>query len=128
VICLFSNHFARLFTFFVYRLLFVVLTLSKYFTSNFNVFYYKMDMIGGGISKVFEQSIMNDKKMGKALGGSILLMIVLVFIMKVFIVKWAYNTIMPRLIVNNGNSIQNFKPLSTMESIVVVVLFHFLLH
>ncbi len=85
-------------------------------------------MIGGGISKVFEQSIMNDKKMGKALGGSILLMIVLVFIMKVFIVKWAYNTIMPRLIVNNGNSIQNFKPLSTMESIVVVVLFHFLLH
>jgi len=85
-------------------------------------------MIGGGISKLVEKSIMNDKKMGKALGGSILLMIVLFFIMKVFIVKWAYNTIMPRLIVNNGNSIQNFKPLSTMESIVVVVLFHFLLH
>ena len=47
--------------------------------------------------------------MGKALGGSILLMVALVFIMKVFIVKWAYNTIMPRLIVNNGNSIQKFQ-------------------
>jgi hypothetical protein len=87
-----------------------------------------MDMIGGGISKVVEQSIMNDKKMGKAFGGSILIMVVLIFIMKVFIVKWAYNTIMPRLIVNNGNSIQNFKPLSTMESIVVILLFQFLLH
>jgi len=85
-------------------------------------------MIGGGISKVVEQSIMNDKKMGKAFGGSILIMVVLIFIMKVFIVKWAYNTIMPRLIVNNGNSIQNFKPLSTMESIVVILLFQFLLH
>jgi len=87
-----------------------------------------MDMIGGGISKVVEQSIMNDKKMGKAFGGSILIMVVLIFIMKVFIVKWAYNTIMPRLIVNNGNSIQKFKPLSTMESIVVILLFQFLLH
>ena len=87
-----------------------------------------MDMIGGGISKVVEQSIMKDKKMGKAFGGSILIMVVLIFIMKVFIVKWAYNTIMPRLIVNNGNSIQNFKPLSTMESIVVILLFQFLLH
>jgi len=85
-------------------------------------------MIGGGISKVVEQSIMNDKKMGKAFGGSILIMVVLIFIMKVFIVKWAYNTIMPRLIVNNGNSIQKFKPLSTMESIVVILLFQFLLH
>jgi len=87
-----------------------------------------MDMIGGGISKVVEQSIMNDKKMGKAFGGSILIMVVLIFIMKVFIVKWAYNTIMPRLIVNNGNSIQKFKPLSTMEAIVVILLFQFLLH
>ena len=87
-----------------------------------------MDMIGGGISKVVEQSIMNDKKMGKAFGGSILIMVVLIFIMKVFIVKWAYNTIMPRLIVNNGNSIQKYKPLSTMESIVVILLFQFLLH
>ena len=36
-----------------------------------------MDMTGGGISMAVEKSITNDKNMGKALGGSILLMVAL---------------------------------------------------
>tara|TARA_Y100001970_G_scaffold291400_1_gene428418 strand:+ start:600 stop:857 length:258 start_codon:yes stop_codon:yes gene_type:complete len=85
-------------------------------------------MFGGGIAQFVEKSIINDQKIGKAFGASFILLIVLFFFMKVFIVKWTYNKIMPRLIVNNGNSIRNFTPLTNMEAFILVLFFQFIMH
>jgi len=55
---------------------------------------------------------------------SLFLMVVLVFFIKVFLVQWSYNRIFPVLRYNMTNSTTNFRPLTFIESIIVVILFN----
>ena len=56
---------------------------------------------------------------------SLFLMVVLVFFIKVILVQWSYNTIFPLLRYNmTGNTTKDFRPLTFVESIVVVILFN----
>ena len=56
---------------------------------------------------------------------SLFLMVVLVFFIKVILVQWSYNTIFPVLRYNAvGNTTKDFRPLTFVESIVVVILFN----
>ena len=55
---------------------------------------------------------------------SLLLMLILVFFIKVILVQWSYNTIFPLLRYNMINDTKNFRPLTFVESIVVVILFN----
>ena len=56
---------------------------------------------------------------------SLFLMVVLVFFIKVILVQWSYNTIFPVLRYNmTGNIVKDFRPLTFVESIVVVILFN----
>ena len=56
---------------------------------------------------------------------SLFIMLVLVFFIKVFLVQWSYNTIFPLLRYNmTGNTVKDFRPLTFVESIVVVILFN----
>ena len=52
------------------------------------------------------------------------LMVVLVFFIKVFLVQWSYNRIFPLLRYNMTNSTKDFRPLTFIESIIVVILFN----
>ena len=53
------------------------------------------------------------------------LMVFLVFFIKVFLVQWSYNRIFPLLRYNmTGNTTKDFRPLTFVESIVVVILFN----
>jgi hypothetical protein len=56
---------------------------------------------------------------------SLFLMVVLVFFIKVILVQWSYNTIFPVLRYNmTGNTTKDFRPLTFVESIIVVILFN----
>ena len=55
---------------------------------------------------------------------SLLLMLILVFFIKVILVQWSYNTIFPLLRYNMINDTKDFRPLTFVESIVVVILFN----
>lgn len=56
---------------------------------------------------------------------SLFLMLILTFFIKVILVQWSYNTIFPLLRYNmTGNTIKDFRPLTFVESIVVVILFN----
>jgi len=56
---------------------------------------------------------------------SLFIMLVLVFFIKVFLVQWSYNTIFPLLRYNmTGNTFKDFRPLTFIESIVLVILFN----
>jgi hypothetical protein len=50
--------------------------------------------------------------------------ILLVFLIKAFLVQWSYNTIMPKLIYNINGKQSDFRRLSYMEAIIVVILFN----
>ena len=55
------------------------------------------------------------------------LMMFLVFFIKVFLVQWSYNRIFPILrynAVGKGNGNGDFRPLTFIESIIVVILFN----
>ena len=52
------------------------------------------------------------------------LMVVLVFFIKVFLVQWSYNRIFPLLRYNMTGHQGDFRPLTFVESIVVVILFN----
>jgi hypothetical protein len=58
---------------------------------------------------------------------SLFLMVVLVFFIKVILVQWSYNRIFPLLRYNmtgHLKEVKNFKPLTFVESIIVVILFN----
>ena len=56
---------------------------------------------------------------------SLFLILILTFFIKVILVQWSYNTIFPLLRYNmTGNTIKDFRPLTFVESIVVVILFN----
>ena len=55
---------------------------------------------------------------------SLFLMVILVFFIKVFLVQWSYNRIFPLLRYNITNTTKDFRPLTFIESIVVVILFN----
>ena len=56
---------------------------------------------------------------------SLFLMLILTFFIKVILVQWSYNTIFPLLRYNmTGNNVKDFRPLTFVESIVVVILFN----
>jgi len=55
---------------------------------------------------------------------SLLLMLILVFFIKVILVQWSYNTIFPLLRYNMINDTKDFRPLTFVEGIVVVILFN----
>ena len=53
------------------------------------------------------------------------LMVIIVFFIKVILVQWSYNTIFPVLRYNMiGNTNKEFRPLTFVESIIVVILFN----
>jgi len=52
------------------------------------------------------------------------LMLILVFFIKVFLVQWSYNRIFPILRYNMTGQQGNFRPLTFVESIIVVILFN----
>ena len=52
------------------------------------------------------------------------LVILVVFLIKSWLVKWSYNTVMPKLISNMTGTDRNFRRLSYLEAIVVVILFN----
>ena len=52
------------------------------------------------------------------------LMVVLVFFIKVFLVQWSYNRIFPLLRYNMTGNNKDFRPLTFIESIIVVILFN----
>jgi hypothetical protein len=47
-----------------------------------------------------------------------------VFLIKSWLVQWSYNTIMPKLISNINGTDRNFRSLTYLEAIVVVILFN----
>ena len=55
---------------------------------------------------------------------SLFLMVVIVFFIKVILVQWSYNRIFPVLRYNITNDTKKFRPLTFIESIVVVILFN----
>ena len=56
---------------------------------------------------------------------SLFLMVILIFFIKVILVQWSYNRIFPILRYNmTGNSTKDFRPLTFIESIIVVILFN----
>ena len=55
---------------------------------------------------------------------SLFLMVILTFFIKVILVQWSYNTIFPVLRYNMTNIVKDFRPLTFVESIVVVILFN----
>jgi hypothetical protein len=55
---------------------------------------------------------------------SLFLMFVLLFFIKVFLVQWSYNKIFPLLRYNITGNTKNFRPLTFVESIIVVILFN----
>ena len=55
---------------------------------------------------------------------SLFLMLILTFFIKVILVQWSYNTIFPLLRYNITNDTKDFRPLTFVESIVVVILFY----
>ena len=55
---------------------------------------------------------------------SLFLMLILTFFIKVILVQWSYNTIFPLLRYNITNDTKDFRPLTFVESIVVVILFN----
>ena len=55
---------------------------------------------------------------------SLFLMLILTFFIKVILVQWSYNTIFPLLRYNITNDTKDFRPLTFIESIVVVILFN----
>lgn len=55
---------------------------------------------------------------------SLFLMVVIVFFIKVILVQWSYNRIFPVLRYNITNDTKDFRPLTFVESIVVVILFN----
>jgi len=52
------------------------------------------------------------------------LMLFLVFFIKVFLVQWSYNRIFPVLRYNMTSRQGDFRPLTFVESIIVVILFN----
>ena len=50
--------------------------------------------------------------------------ILMVFLIKAWLVQWSYNKIMPTLIYNINGKQGNFRRLSYIEAIVVVILFN----
>ena len=47
-----------------------------------------------------------------------------VFLIKAFLVQWSYNWIMPKLIYNINGKQSDFRKLSYMEAIILVILFN----
>lgn len=52
------------------------------------------------------------------------LVILFVFFIKSFLVQWSYNSVMPKLISNMTGTDRNFRRLTYLEAIVVVILFN----
>tara|TARA_B100000287_G_scaffold394157_1_gene407992 strand:- start:398 stop:628 length:231 start_codon:yes stop_codon:yes gene_type:complete len=52
------------------------------------------------------------------------LIIFAVFLIKSWLVQWSYNNIMPKLIFNMTGNQRNFRRLSYLEAIIVVILFN----
>ena len=52
------------------------------------------------------------------------LVILIVFLIKSWLVQWSYNTIMPKLISNMNGTVRNFRRLTYLEAIIVVILFN----
>ena len=52
------------------------------------------------------------------------LVILVVFLIKAWLVQWSYNWIMPKLVYNVNGKQGNFRRLSYMEAIIVVILFN----
>jgi hypothetical protein len=74
------------------------------------------NMIGGTISKT---------KMTYGNSITIFIIFVLIFLIKVILVQWSYNSIFPTLRYNVvGDDGAEFQPLTFFESVIVVILFN----
>ena len=52
------------------------------------------------------------------------LVLLVIFLVKSWLVQWSYNSIMPKLIFNMTGSDRNFRKLTYLEAIIVVILFN----
>ena len=66
----------------------------------------------------------NDKQKKTLLSFVILFFVVL--LLKAYVVQLIYNTLAPKLILNIGHDIRDFKPLTYSEAILMCILFKFL--
>ena len=80
-------------------------------------------MLGGSLEKASQKMTNN---MGK--NGDIYMFFlgVMMLVLKTLMVQWAYNKIWPKLMVNSGQNVDNFKPLDFNEALLVVILFMFI--
>jgi hypothetical protein len=80
-------------------------------------------MLGGALNSASKRilSTYNDH------AGVVLGLGLFILILKTYIVQFSYNRVWPRLSENNGNTPDDFKPLSFYESFLLVVLFTFLI-
>ena len=52
------------------------------------------------------------------------LVILVVFLVKSWLVQWSYNTIMPKLIFNMSGNDSEFRRLTYLEAVILVILFN----
>ena len=76
-------------------------------------------MMGGGLKKRLEK-MTGDSQL------NLLCLGVLLLLLKTFVVQWTYNMIWPKLMVNSGNDISRFAPLTFYEALLFVLLIEFL--
>ncbi len=76
-------------------------------------------MMGGGLKKRLEK-MTGDSQL------NLLCLGVLLLLLKTFVVQWTYNMIWPKLMVNSGNDISRFTPLTFYEALLFVLLIEFL--
>jgi len=55
-------------------------------------------------------------------------MVIVLFVVKSWIVQFAYNMVVPRLVLNNGNNLSNFRPLSLTEAMGLTLLVNTLIN
>lgn len=77
-------------------------------------------MYGG--AKQLKQIIKGEK----ASSATMIVSLVVLFVLRVLIVQWTYNTIAPRLIGNLNQDTREFQPLTFNEALMFVLLISFL--
>ena len=75
-------------------------------------------MIGGAMKKITNNMRVDSYE--------IIVLALVAILLKVLLVQWSYNRIWPRLMENVGRPVQDFRPLTFHESLLVVILVTFL--
>ncbi len=76
-------------------------------------------MVGGGLKKKLEK-MSGDSQL------NLFCLAIMILLLKTFVVQWTYNMIWPKLMVNSGNDISRYTPLTFYEALLFVILIDFL--